>query len=249
MSIVSYKDTVNGPWLIINSDNTIRIGIERSSLMVDEMQTYSDVIAIAKRYKPEYKHVIDGGSNHGTFCVPIAAAHPDLEFHAFEVQRMIYYATCGTIALHGLTNIYSNLCALSDKHESISFNVPNYNAGGNYGAFEIQPPFMNTSVGHWTDSPTTSVIDSITIDSLELETIFIKLDLEGMEYPAVIGATNTIEKFKPVVWCESIKSDQDLLFSYFTSRGYRVITDRHTNWYFIPEWVTDIAEMETAIFS
>lgn len=52
------------------------------------------------------------------------------------------------------------------------------------------------------------IIKSITIDYLakkhDLKKInFIKLDIEGAEYPALLGAKNSISKFKPIIYLEN----------------------------------------------
>lgn len=247
MSFTTYRDTKNGPWLILNNDNIIGPGIINNDLMQHEMQIYSNVLTIAKKYKSRYNHVIDGGSNQGTFSIPLAKAHPDLEFYGFEVQRQIFYATCGSISLNGLSNVYNNLCALSNKCGTISFQVPDYNIIGNFGAFEIQQPFQNSDIGWWANSSKTDTVPCVTIDSLGLQPCFIKFDVEGMEYLAIQGANSTIDMYRPIIWAESHKSDQHLLFSYFTKKGYRVINDKNRNWYFIPEWVADLAEFNQAI--
>jgi len=44
--------------------------------------------------------------------------------------------------------------------------------------------------------------DVITIDSLGLAPDFIKLDVEGMEYFALLGAADTIRKYEPVIMFE-----------------------------------------------
>lgn len=45
-------------------------------------------------------------------------------------------------------------------------------------------------------------IDIITLDSLDLAPDFIKLDVEGMEYHALIGAEQTIRTHRPVIMLE-----------------------------------------------
>lgn len=45
-------------------------------------------------------------------------------------------------------------------------------------------------------------VEIITIDSLNIQPDFIKLDVEGMEYSAIIGAENTIRQYRPVIMLE-----------------------------------------------
>lgn len=47
-------------------------------------------------------------------------------------------------------------------------------------------------------------VDMIRIDDMKLENVdFIKLDIEGMEYDTLVGATETIKKYKPVIVFEN----------------------------------------------
>ena len=57
----------------------------------------------------------------------------------------------------------------------------------------------NTGQRHMADG---DEYDVITIDSLELAPDFIKLDVEGMEYFALLGAEQTIRTHKPVIMLE-----------------------------------------------
>lgn len=236
MVLTTYQETQNGPWLLLKNDNCISNIILNTNLMHYEMQTHSNILNLAKKYKPKYNHVIDGGSNQGSFSVSLAKIHPDLEFYGFEVQRQIYYATCGTISLNGLTNVYNNLCALSNKCGTVTFQIPDYEKEGNFGAFEVQPPYQRSDVGHWANSTKLDTIPSVTIDSLGLQPCFIKFDIEGMEYLAIQGANSTIDMYRPIIFVESHKNDQSLLLPYFTRKGYHVITHVH-DWYFIPDWL------------
>jgi hypothetical protein len=45
----------------------------------------------------------------------------------------------------------------------------------------------------------------------------IYLDIETYEFKAINGATHTIEKFKPVVVCETTSTE---IYQWFTDRGY-----------------------------
>jgi FkbM family methyltransferase len=55
---------------------------------------------------------------------------------------------------------------------------------------------------------------------------FIKIDVEGFEFNVIIGAKNTIEKYKPSLMIE-IQKDENEIISYFLSIGYNIFND---NW-------------------
>ena len=69
-------------------------------------------------------------------------------------------------------------------------------------------------------------VDVITIDSLNLNPDFIKLDVEGMELKVIIGGLNTINKYHPALMVEMNglserygNSDQDLV-EFLNNIGY-----------------------------
>jgi FkbM family methyltransferase len=72
---------------------------------------------------------------------------------------------------------------------------------------------------------------TILLDSLEIPKVdFIKMDIEGYEYLALLGGTNTILKWKPVICIEQNKSDlkwrgvteENQAINYLISLGMRI---------------------------
>ena len=51
---------------------------------------------------------------------------------------------------------------------------------------------------------------------------FLKIDIEGMEMEAFLGARETIERTRPQILVEKIKSDESVLRTFLESRGYQV---------------------------
>ena len=73
---------------------TYDVGVSRSLLndgdpLNDWLKKYNVCLDIVKQTRPHYKDVIDGGSNIGSWSIPLAAQHTDLIFHTFEVQRFL----------------------------------------------------------------------------------------------------------------------------------------------------------------
>lgn len=248
MSLVEYKETLNGPYLLPTGDMWVRYGIENYNI-TEGNKVYIDLLTVLKTLRPKYKHVIDGGSNLGLVCIPLAKVFPDLEIHAFEVQRLLYYSTCGTIALHGLTNCKSHLKGLSSVCGKLNIPIPDYTRQGNYGAFEVKQPFKNSDSGtwHWVNTEKTDTIDIVTIDSMELEPLLIKLDIEGMECYALQGASNTIDMYQPIVWCERHKSDSLMIEEFFKNKAYTIVYDKEDHWFFIPNWLKDNQDIKNIL--
>lgn len=87
-----------------------------------------------------------------------------------------------------INNIISLNYALG---KSISNGIVSYHQPNNIGTSQIQ---YNNSGN----------INIITIDSLNLNNLnLLWLDIEGMEYDAILGAINTIKYFKPIIIIEN----------------------------------------------
>lgn len=63
----------------------------------------------------------------------------------------------------------------------------------------------------------------VSVDSLELDRVdFIKIDVEGMEVDALKGALNTIEKYKPILTVEFLKSGYEPVAQFLAALGYQL---------------------------
>ena len=90
------------------------------------------------------------------------------------------------------------MAALGSKHGSVDLEREPGNIGAHYVKGEGKIP-------------------QITIDDFDLkECDLICLDIEGMEYEALMGAKNTLEKFRPVIMVE----DKGLSEKYGTPKGW-----------------------------
>ena len=102
--------------------------------------------------------------------------------------------------------------------------------GDRTGLVGIQPLAAHAvDIGGYHVSAEPCTIPMLTVDSLDLKHCdLLQLDVEGGEYTALKGATNTIEKFKPVICIEVMgiylnrygKSEDDL-FDLMKELGYK----------------------------
>jgi len=142
--------------------------------------------------------IIDAGANIGLFSIPVAQRRKDVSIIAFEPQRIIYNALCGSIALNDLSNVYVHNAAISDCAQYLVLPIIDYSMKMDYGTVQVQPGEIqeNTFMRN-------SMVRGITIDAMDLPRCdFIKIDVEGFEIQAIKGAKNTIKTFKPILWVE-----------------------------------------------
>ena len=173
--------------------------------------------------------VLDIGANLGTFCVPLARKIPKLKFHAFEPQRLISYQLCANVIINSLDNVYTYELALSNKDTSIDFEMPNYAAETNIGAFSIDNEARNNEYECSTVN-TTDRIDLIPLDFLTFDNIrLIKIDVEGHELEVLQGGLETIKanNYPPIIfeawtWKPWYQEKRKALLDYLEGLGYQI---------------------------
>jgi len=149
---------------------------------------------VALHYLPHItpgRQVVDGGAALGdhTIAYMEKAGSPEL-VHAFEpgpeMVECLRYNCPGA-------NIYP--LALSDRHEGLWFHRECKSTLG---------PFTNVGASHLSSIDQSDVmVNAVTLDSLHLQDVgFIKLDLEGFEFFAIRGATETIQRCRPAMMVE-----------------------------------------------
>jgi FkbM family methyltransferase len=159
--------------------------------------------------------IVDAGANIGLVSVPIAQEIKQRRgiVHAFEVQRMLFYALCGSAALNDLDNIFVHNKALGASAGEVNAGQPDYARPQDFGLYSLNEPIN--------DAPQEKV-PLVTIDSLNLPRLdFLKIDVEGMEPEVLRGATNAIEAFSPWCWVEYWKVDISAIKAAFPAGKYR----------------------------
>ena len=245
---VKFVENHNGRFLVVSGDQWIRHGIEYVDLIGFELSKFNQLLGLVKTLRPELTDVIDGGSNMGSWTIPLARVHTDLVFHMFEVQRFLYWISCGNLALNHVLNARPHLMGLSECAGEIEVRQPDYTQQANYGSFEVQTPFQNSdcvlAYTHHTD-----VVPVTNIDSLNLNPCLIKMDVEGMEWWVIQGAIHTIDTHQPLVWAERQKSDPNTVIPFFTERGYSLSFALEGHWLFVPSWLTPHPQLHAILAS
>ncbi|MEX1108933.1 MAG: FkbM family methyltransferase, partial [Dongiaceae bacterium] len=137
--------------------------------------------------------VVDVGAYIGTHTVFFAKkVAPGGHVYAIEPQRHPFQLLCGNVALNALTNVtcIPGMAAAEAGERRIAVHSPTvvHNFGNNR-ALEV---------------PKGETVRVIRIDDLDLPRCnLIKIDVEGMESEVLAGAHLSIERFRPVIYCEN----------------------------------------------
>ena len=177
------------------------------------------------QHLPNNSTIIDGGTNIGFFSIPVAQKVKDrgIEVIGFEPQRLVAYALAGTIALNDVSNCWIHNLALSDSEKLVVLPETDYSVPADYGMVQVNESFDSYKVTE-NKYKNNRVVKAVTIDSLDLPNVsFIKLDIEGYEIPALVGATETIKKCSPFLWIEYFLTGLDKIVSTLnTIRPYKI---------------------------
>lgn len=161
------------------------------------------------------KLCLDIGANIG--CISQALLANGHSVIAFEPQNEIYKLLQNNIVCMGGAAINS---AVGSSIGTAKMPKVYYSDKNNFGGLGINTPSM---YGH-IEVPIT------TIDSLNYPNVgFIKIDVEGFEYEVLVGATNTIKKYMPIMYIEDDRAENSTkLRAYIHSLGYSIEEHRPT---------------------
>jgi FkbM family methyltransferase len=172
---------------------------------------------------------IDGGANIGVHTLEWARhMHGWGRVIAFEAQEYVFYALAGNIALNNCWNASARWAALGEQDGFLDVPEPDYLQAGSFGSLELRPrqgtEFIGQDISYDADDCVRTRMQHI--DGLALERLdFLKLDVEGMEMDVLRGARRALERHKPVVLVEVIKSDAAAIGEFFEGLGYRLVKE------------------------
>lgn len=198
--------------------------LNSSSFDHEEVNFVLALLQKRRKYFGDGVVALDCGANIGVHTIEWARLlHGWGSVVAFEAQERIYYALAGNIAINNCLNATATLAAVGAENDRIRIPAPNYLIPSSFGSLELRKAARNEFIGQpidYSDTGTTTV-DQITIDSRAYPRVdFIKLDVEGMELEALAGASATIDRCKPQMLIETIKSDKEKLLSLLEQKGY-----------------------------
>jgi FkbM family methyltransferase len=158
---------------------------------------YSEISLLNQLIKPGFV-ILDVGANIGTHTLSFAqSVTPSGFIYAFEPQRLVFEFLCANIALNNHLNVFPLMAGVSNEPGEILVPVLDPNVHANTGSINIE--------GHSTGD----LIQVVTIDSLKLNRCnLIKVDVEGMEENVLLGAKQTINQFRPILFVENNKPEK-----------------------------------------
>ena len=161
-----------------------------------DMKNVEKVIYYIKKYNGSF---IDCGCNFGAYSIPIAKEFENQNIFAFDASKKAIHNLKQNIDLNKVKNInYFNI-GIGDKNSEMYFNEE-VNDLKNDGSFRFTQNKNNEKINIYK-------LDYIfKNEKISLkENIIIKLDLEGYDFLALKGLTETIQKSKVIIFIEISK--------------------------------------------
>jgi len=187
---------------------------------------------------PDGSVTVDAGANIGLVAIPIASfvRQSNGMVYAFEAQRMMSYALCGSAALNDLENLLIYNQALGATAGTLSAEKPDYAKAQDFGLFSLVDQ----------SSAQPDSIEVTTIDSLQLPRLdFLKIDVEGMEIDVLKGGQETLTSYQPWCWIEYWKNDIEDIKAQFSDLEYKFYIMDQLNMLCVP--VTRLADSSLTI--
>jgi len=140
------------------------------------------------------KNVLDLGANIGTHSVIYSNyIHANSTVYSFEPQKVVFDILCQNIALNNCKNVVPFNFGCSNVNDVFYMNAC-YENKDNHGAFCIDPT-LNEASG--------LKIECKVLDELNITNVgYVKIDVEGHEYEALLGMKNTLLRDRPVIMIE-----------------------------------------------
>ena len=149
----------------------------------------------------KFKRVLDIGAWCGTWSIAMEKYIRNID--AFEPNKTNFACLEKNVARFS-DRIKSNRVAIGDKDGLISLTD--------------ETATQNTRIKNEEGEIPMHTVDYFNYSDVD----FIKIDVEGMEKAVLEGAKNTIEKLKPIIFVEILKSNPDEIHNTLSALGYKI---------------------------
>ena len=163
--------------------------------------------------------VLDVGAHIGTHSLAFARfAGCEGRVVAIDAQERAYQLLVLNAALNGFPQV-TCIRALVGKESGLRFVAPQDPRETDLGAV----PFYNLSAAS-PDAPFLSPLPMITVDDMALPRCdLLKIDIEGMEFDALLGSIETIRRHLPVIYFEQTRAENfSATFGFLDEAGYQL---------------------------
>ena len=158
---------------------------------------------------------IDVGANIGTYIVYLAKLYNTV--YSFEPIPSL----ANKLTASKLRNVYVYNVGLAQQNSKLELNIPYNNITGEplYAWSYFDAEYIERSFFKWESI----IVDCRTLDSYHFNDVdFIKIDVEGYELNVLIGAKDTINKYKPILLIDipSRRKDRNNILDYLNDMKY-----------------------------
>jgi FkbM family methyltransferase len=208
--------------------DTIGLGLrilELGSFDIREVKLALELLLLRRKHYGDGVVAIDCGANIGVHTIDWARSMTGWgSVIGIEAQERIYYALAGNIAINNCFNAIAVHGAVSSESGVMQIPTPNYLVPGSFGSLELRQRSGNEDIGQTIDYGNLVNVRKLALDEYDLPRVdLIKIDVEGMELEVLQGAARSIERSRPVMLIEKIKTDAVQLRSWLEARGYTLL--------------------------
>jgi len=199
---------VSGFNFIVHKNDTCIADSLRSGILFEKF-----IVTFVRHFINPNKNIIDLGSNIGTHSI-IYANYTNGTVYAFEPQKIVFDILNKNVKLNNCKNIITNNFGGSNVNKNFYMNAC-YEHKDNQGAFKIDETLDETNG---------LKIECKIIDELNIENVcYIKIDVEGHEYEALLGLKKILSRDHPTLMIEihDSCSTKNLSFIYLEEIGYK----------------------------
>lgn len=113
--------------------------------------------------------------------------------------------------------------AVGPNRGELEFQEPDYRKPASFGSLELRQTAGSENIGQPLEEHRTRRVPMLPMSELSTTPPdFIKIDIEGMEAEVMVAAEDFVAEHQPIIFCEHIKADRQMLFECFSRIGYRV---------------------------
>lgn len=146
--------------------------------------------------------IIDVGANIGNTTVPLAIWNPSASIHAFEPVPLNLKVLNAVIKSFRLQNIVVHNVALGERNGEINMLVPKEGKVLQQGLSHVMDSKMTNQAEGVTFAVKMYRLDDVWNFDEGKSVIGIKIDVENFELEFFQGASDVINHYKPIVYCE-----------------------------------------------